>query len=51
MNVIKWLLSDPWIAIMFICILIMPTWYMERMHIDDSITHYFVEKHERRNKC
>lgn len=44
MNVIKWLLLDPWLLIMLLCILIMPTWYMERLHIDDSIVHYLVEK-------
>ena len=44
MNVIKWLLSDPWLLVILICILIMPKWYMECMHIDDSIVRYLSKR-------
>ena len=44
MNVIKWLLSNPWLLIILLCILIMPTWYLERIHIDDSIVHYLINR-------
>ena len=36
MNVIKWLLSDIWLVIILLGILIMPAWYMELTHTDDS---------------
>ena len=47
MSIIKWLLSDPWRLIILLCILIMPTWYMELTHTDDSIVRYLTAKHER----
>lgn len=37
MNVVKWLLSDTWLLIILLGILIMPTWYIELTHTDDSI--------------